>query len=270
MCRGSTGRCLYHQLTKPRPFFVHRDCKWETWHEYRERDILHPRGADTNTGLDSGVGVDWTDRTGPSPPSSRPRGRAAAWGTAAGRSAARGTATRGIAVHHLRHGDNVRVRRPGRSDGVTAVAGTADVSGASLVLCDAPSEAAFLAVFRALDDATRAVAGPSRLRPLVVLLHDDAGAVCGGLWGRTLYAWLLIDMLVVPMPLRGRGLGTAMVRRAASEARRRDCIGMMVDTLDFQAPGFYRRLGFTLCGVQNDFPPGYRRLFMCQRFDGAP
>ena len=33
--------------------------------------------------------------------------------------------------------------------------------------------------------------------------------------------------------------------------------------------GFYRKLGFTLFGVLEDFPPGYSRLFFRKRFDGA-
>lgn len=143
----------------------------------------------------------------------------------------------------------------------------AGIAAASLTLTDAPTEAEFHAIFRALDAATAAVAGPSGLRPLAVLLRDETGAVSGGLWGRTLYAWLLIEMLIVPAPLRGRGLGTALVRTAAAAARARGCIGIVVDTFDFQAPGFYQRLGFAAFGVQEEFPPGHRRVFLCQRFD---
>ena len=66
----------------------------------------------------------------------------------------------------------------------------------------------------------------------------------GGLWGRTVYDWLFVEHLFVPEHLRGRGLGTALMRKAEEVAIARDCIGVCLDTFDFNAPGFYRKLGY--------------------------
>jgi hypothetical protein len=35
----------------------------------------------------------------------------------------------------------------------------------------------------------------------------------------------------------------------------------MVDTFDFQAPGFYQKLGYVEWGVLEDFPGGHRRIY---------
>lgn len=125
----------------------------------------------------------------------------------------------------------------------------------------------FQALFQALDQFNAAVVGPADFRPLVVLLRDSDGAVTGGLWGRSCYGWLTIQMLFVPQALRGRRLGSAMVGAAAVEARARGCIGMQVDTFSFQARGFYERLGFSVMGVQEDLPPGHRCYYLTRRLD---
>jgi GNAT superfamily N-acetyltransferase len=140
----------------------------------------------------------------------------------------------------------------------------------SLITCsEAPSAADFSAIFRALDEETAPVAGHAQIQPLAVLLHDCKGMVIGGLWGRTVYSWLIIEMLVVPPGLRGQGLGSALMRSAEKVARERGCIGMQVTTFDFQAEGFYRHLGFTVFGVQQDIPPGHKLLYLSKRLAGV-
>lgn len=89
--------------------------------------------------------------------------------------------------------------------------GTAPVGG-SISTTDTPSPEDFATIFRGLDEATAEVVGSAHLLPLAVLLRDDAGMAVGGLWGRTVYSWLMIEMLFVPESLRGRGLGSAVVR----------------------------------------------------------
>ncbi|MBV9813184.1 MAG: GNAT family N-acetyltransferase [Acetobacteraceae bacterium] len=91
----------------------------------------------------------------------------------------------------------------------------------------------------------------------------------GGFWGCTLFGWLSIQMLVVPPALRGSGIGTALMLTAEAEARARGCRGAYVDTFSFQAPGFYRKLGYREFGVLRDLPPGYEQVFFCKRLDAV-
>lgn len=102
-----------------------------------------------------------------------------------------------------------------------------------------------------------------------MLLRNETGTVVGGLWARTNYAWLVIEMLFVPEQLRGRGVGSRLVQKAEAAARVRGCIGMQVDTFDFQARAFYERLGFAVFGIQEDLPPGHRCFYLCKRLDQA-
>jgi GNAT superfamily N-acetyltransferase len=53
---------------------------------------------------------------------------------------------------------------------------------------------------------------------------------------------------------------------AEAEARRRGLIGMWLTTWTFQAPEFYRKLGFEECGRISGFPPGHDHITYVKRF----
>ena len=112
---------------------------------------------------------------------------------------------------------------------------------------------------------SEAVAGPGDWSTLAVAVRDAAGEVVGGLWGRTGYGFLFVELLALG-PARGQGLGREVMAAAEAEARRRGLLGMWLDTWTFQAPGFYEKLGFTECGRIREYPPGHDRLFYVKRF----
>jgi GNAT superfamily N-acetyltransferase len=138
-----------------------------------------------------------------------------------------------------------------------------------LVPTDSPEPGTFQAIFQALEESSRSLIGPARPRLLVIPIRDDAGSVAGGFWGATLFCWLRVEMLFVPEPLRGLGVGTALMALAERDARDRGCVGAYVDTFDFQAPAFYTKLGFTPFGTLAGFPPGYSRVYFRKYFDAA-
>jgi len=108
--------------------------------------------------------------------------------------------------------------------------------------------------------------GPSGFALLAVTLDDaKTGQVIGGLWGRTVYDWLFVEFLFVPEPLRGQGLGTALLRTAEEAAVARGCIGACLDTFDFNAPGFYRTLGYEEFAALDSPRLGFKRHFLLKR-----
>ena len=104
--------------------------------------------------------------------------------------------------------------------------------------------------------------------PVAILLRDPATqAVVGGLYGTISLAWLFVELLSVPEDVRTQGTGTRLMRSAEALARQKGCIGIWLDTFSFQAPGFYRKLGFTEVGHIVDMPPGHQRYFFQKRLD---
>lgn len=132
-------------------------------------------------------------------------------------------------------------------------------------LSDPPDPTAWGVLTAGLDRYNERFVGPSDFRPLVLLVRDAAGAVAGGLWGRTMYGWLWVWYLILPEGMRRQGLGTRLMRAAEAEAVARGCIGAMLDTFTFQAPTFYGRLGYQVFGAIEDMPPGHQVQFMRKR-----
>ena len=97
---------------------------------------------------------------------------------------------------------------------------------------------------------------------LVIFIRNDSGELIGGLLGETYWRWLHINILWVLEGYRSTGLGKQLMAKAEAEAISRGCQHADVDTMDFQAPGFYQQLGYSVWGVLEDLPPGHRRIFL--------
>ena len=108
-------------------------------------------------------------------------------------------------------------------------------------------------------------AGVSMQEPIALLVRDDSGEILGGLYARVFYQWMFIELLSVPEQSRGQGLGLKLMRMAEDVAREKECVGVWLDTFDFQAPGFYQKLGYSELGEIVDYPPGHKRLFFQKR-----
>jgi ribosomal protein S18 acetylase RimI-like enzyme len=73
---------------------------------------------------------------------------------------------------------------------------------------------------------------------------------------------LFIESLWDAEPLRRRGHGKQLVLTAEREAVQRGCRFAHLDTFSFQAPDFYRRLGYEVFGVLTGYAGGHSRYFM--------
>lgn len=136
-----------------------------------------------------------------------------------------------------------------------------------LVLTHEPDEAAHGAILHPLVAFNVSMLGDHGRTPLCVLIQGaDTEQVTGGLWGRTSWKWLTIELLFVPEKYRGCGLGSEVMRLAEEEAIRRGCIGAWVDTHTYEASIFYEKQGFERFGLIDEYPPGHSRIFLQKRF----
>jgi GNAT superfamily N-acetyltransferase len=101
-------------------------------------------------------------------------------------------------------------------------------------------------------------------RGLSCFLRDE-GRLVAGIDGFTWGGYARIDLLWIDEPLRRRGLGRALLAAAESEARRRGCKTMVLDTHSFQAPDLYPALGYELVGETLETPVGHSQLFFQKR-----
>lgn len=130
-------------------------------------------------------------------------------------------------------------------------------------LTERPPREAFEKLWQPLRAFNERIVGDASARTLVILLREPAtDAIVGGLWGRSLWGSMYIDIMFVPEDLRGRGIGASLLRQAEQEAIRRECRHMWADTYAFQARPFYERMGFTMFGRLDGPAPIFPRFFL--------
>jgi len=141
---------------------------------------------------------------------------------------------------------------------------------AKLILTDAPDSESRRIIDDGLSGHNVEQAGYWDTRPLAVLVQDPAsGRTLGGLIGRTSLGLLFVDLVFLPAELRGRDIGSRILRMAEEEGLRRGCRAAVLYTISFQAPGFYERHGWREFGRIACDPPGTARVFMTKALSPA-
>lgn len=90
--------------------------------------------------------------------------------------------------------------------------------------------------------------------PLNLYIEDEHGRLLAGLVAETFGNWLEIEYLFVKEDLRGQGIGSQLLQRAESEAKKRNCRYVFVNTYQFQAPAFYQKYGYQEVFTLKDYP----------------
>src|SRR5829696_7053825 len=84
----------------------------------------------------------------------------------------------------------------------------------------------------------------SRYSYFGIFLRSESGAIRAGLIGRCYAGWLFVNLLWVHADLRRGGAGRRLIGDAERHALAFGCHSAWVDTFSFQAPDFYKKLGY--------------------------
>jgi ribosomal protein S18 acetylase RimI-like enzyme len=125
----------------------------------------------------------------------------------------------------------------------------------------------------AVDDAlaafTVAAAGQGAPRPLAVFARRGR-SIIAGIHGWTWGGCCELVSLWVSEPMRGRGLGRALLRAAEDRARARGCHQVVLFTHAFQTPDLYLGSGYDVVGEIEDYPAGSAAYWFRKRLDTEP
>jgi ribosomal protein S18 acetylase RimI-like enzyme len=107
--------------------------------------------------------------------------------------------------------------------------------------------------------------GISDGRTLGVFLRGDSGDIVAEAAGHTWGGTCELRQVWVAASERGHGLGRRLMAEAEAEAVRRGCRQLVLSTHSFQAPEFYRKLGFDIVAELPDYPRGHSHLVLRKR-----
>jgi GNAT superfamily N-acetyltransferase len=142
----------------------------------------------------------------------------------------------------------------------------ANHADAAITLTADPDPADSAVVTDGLRAYNEAQAGSWDGRPLAILARDPQNnKVVGGLLGRTSLGLLTVERFFLPEALRRGRLGSRMLAMAEEEGRRRGCSRAVLSTIQFQAPGFYRKQGWEVAARIDCEPPGHTRFYMTKK-----
>lgn len=86
------------------------------------------------------------------------------------------------------------------------------------------------------------------------VVYDD-GNLIGGAIGFIEYEWYYLDKLWVSEKYRSKGIGTMLINNIEEFAQKKLLVGIRMGTWNFQAKGFYEKMGYTVFGEIKDCPP---------------
>ena len=99
---------------------------------------------------------------------------------------------------------------------------------------------------------------------------SEGGAVVGGAVGRCWGSCCELQQLWVESGQRGRGIGTRLVAAFEHHAQTHGCKSFFLETFSFQAPQFYRALGYTVAHENMMFPHGIVKYLMVKHLESNP
>lgn len=104
--------------------------------------------------------------------------------------------------------------------------------------------------------------GSDTPKQLQIIVRNDEGEIVAGLLGETHWNWMYIGWVWVRDDNRVHRIGTRLMQNAEDQARKMGCDHAHLTTLDFQAKGFYEKLGYQVFAALEDYPKGHTRLMM--------
>ena len=78
--------------------------------------------------------------------------------------------------------------------------------------------------------------------------------------------YLHISLLQVEEAYRGKNIGTKLVQKMEEYAKKKNLSGVTINTLSYQAKGFYLKLGYTIYGEFTDKKTSVSKYFFIKQF----
>jgi GNAT superfamily N-acetyltransferase len=89
---------------------------------------------------------------------------------------------------------------------------------------------------------------------IMKVARNENGIIIGGIAGSTYLSSLEIEVLWVSEAYRGKNIASQLLNEIENEAKEAGCLLAHLTTYSFQAPSFYQKNGYIVCGEIEGFP----------------
>lgn len=109
-----------------------------------------------------------------------------------------------------------------------------------------PSQTDTMILWKGICEHASLARGLGPGRPFAFFIKDENGDIKGGCSGYLFHGCAYTDFLWVDTSLRGQRYGVELMERVEKLAIENGCRFMAVHTMDFEAPDFYKKLGYVI------------------------
>jgi ribosomal protein S18 acetylase RimI-like enzyme len=134
-----------------------------------------------------------------------------------------------------------------------------------IVFVEKPAESAWRIIGEGISNFNEQKAGNDKAQRVCYVVQTPDKKIVGGVIGVLYWDWLYVDLMWIKEELRGQGFGQQLLTQVEKEAKKRGATKAYLDTFSFQAPGFYKKLGYRVFGELKDFPMGHERYFLTKQ-----
>jgi N-acetylglutamate synthase-like GNAT family acetyltransferase len=125
--------------------------------------------------------------------------------------------------------------------------------------------AASAVVDHGIGQSNDAAAPLHEVKPLSCFALVASGTVVGGAVGRRWGPCCELQQLWVEPGRRHQGIAKRLLAAFEAQAQSHGCSGFYLETFSFQAPEFYRSVGYTVAHENKLFPHGIVKYLMVKR-----
>jgi ribosomal protein S18 acetylase RimI-like enzyme len=117
-------------------------------------------------------------------------------------------------------------------------------------------------LIQGLEQHAKKAVGSIEALSFAFFIESESDEVWGGVLGVIYYGTMQIDTLWVDESMRCHGFGTQLMNAVEQLARKQGCTFIRLQTMEWEAPEFYKKLGYSVEFVRYGYPNGSHMFLM--------
>lgn len=109
--------------------------------------------------------------------------------------------------------------------------------------------------------------GQKPIESFAFFVRDVDGLIIGGCNGSMYYGCLYIDQLWVDERYRKNGIGKQLIEASERLGKQKNCHFSTINTMDWEALGFYQKLGYEVEFQRNGYEHNSTLYFLIKKFN---